>query len=268
MVAIVALVTPADVSSPSVQAFLDEGTRLGWASNAVVRIYSPANAQTAHKDVDDNGGVLVAGGEQTAYALQAITPPSEEIPIIVAYAGGIPGNHASNMTGFIGDCGTTAENHLHLVKGHGHNGKDVTVLYDSDPANTVTKTILDRLLKIDKDINQLPTALADTSDLTAADLKTGGFMLIPNAVFFEHAGVIADAVDNSTQVKIAYYPEFEYWNKSKHKAKANYSGFNVPLTYRLAASWVNNFLNGTWTLDTMPTEFAQAIPTPYELWMP
>jgi hypothetical protein len=271
MTAIVGLVTPADVSSPSVQAFLDEGTRLVWANNAIVRIYSPANAQAAHDDVHANGGVLVVGGEKTAFALQAITPPSDGIPIIVAFAGEAPGNQASNMTGFIGDCGAVAHNHLHGLKTHGHNGQDVKVLLDSDQinntntANTVTQRILNKLLQFDGNITQLGKTVANIQGLTAAELSTGGFMLIPNAFFFEYASVIAGAVDNSNQVMMAYYPEFEYWRHQQNKGKANVSGYNVPLTYRLAASWVNNLLSGYWNLGSMPQQFADAIPEPYDV---
>ena len=230
---------------------MDEGTRLGWAAGTV-RLYPPANAQMAHDDVQTNGGVLVAGGGNAASALQAITPPRDNIPIIVAYAGEVLSNHASNMTGFIGDCVTVAENHLRQLKAQGYNGQHVTVLLDANQDNTVTQNILGRLLKIDRNINRMPITLVNTQQLTAAQLTTGGFMMISNAVFFRYANVIGPAVDQSN-VQMAHYPEFEYRrHHHQHIGKAHVSGYDVPLTYRLAASWVNDLLSGYWTLGPCP----------------
>jgi hypothetical protein len=262
---VVALVTPADASSPSVTAFQDEGNRFGWGGS--ISIYSPANAQVAHDEVRSRGGVLVAAGEMTATALQTITPHMDKIPIIVAYAGAVPANADTNMTGFIGDCLTIAKNHLNQLKAHGYNGKNITLLYDPEPTNAVTQDILKELLKIDNDINTNGLKFADIHGFTGAQIVGTGFMMIPNAVFFRYARVITDAVDNSS-VELAYYPEFEYLHKCKKKSKAKFSGFNVPLTYRLAASWVDNLLTRYWTLDSMPSNFAQAIPDPYERWYP
>ena len=258
MAAIIALVTPADQNSPSVQAFIDECTnRLGMLAPA---LYTPAQAQQAHDDVYNNGGVLVAGGEKTASALQAITmPPGDTIPIIVAYAGKAPDNANTNMTGFIGDGEKVAKNQLHALKLAGYTGNAVTVLLDSDNSNTVTQYVLGKLLQTDNQIKQKAIALASTPNLTAADFPTAGFMMIPNAVFFENAAAITGAVDGSV-VQMACYPEFLYWQKHANKGKAHVLGYNVPLTYRLAARWVYNILSGYWT--NVPG-FADPIPDPY-----
>ena len=262
--AIVALVTPADASSPSVTAFQDEGNRFGWGGS--INIYSPANAQVAHDAVRTHGGVLVAAGEMTATALQTITPHTDKIPIIIAYAGAVPTNADSNMTGFIGDCLTIAKNHLNQLKAHNYNGKDITLLYDPEPTNAVTQNILKELLKIDNDINTNGIDAVNIHGFTGAQIRGTGFMMIPNAVFFRFASVITNAVDNSS-VEMAYYPEFEYWHKHKNKKKPKVSGYNIPLTYRLAASWVDNLLTKYWTVNSMPSNFAKAIPDPYECWI-
>ena len=254
--AIIALVTPADQNSPSVSAFTDECARLELPPPT---LYLPANAQGAHDNVKANGGVLVAGGEKTAYALQAITPPADNIPIIVEYAGKVPDNAASNMTGFIGDGEKVAKNQLHALKLAGYSGNAVTVLLDSDNTNTVTQYILGKLLQTDNQLTQKAIALANTPNLTAADFPTLGFMMIPNAVFFENATAITGAVDASI-VQMAYYPEFQYWLKHPHKGKAHVLGYNVPLTYRLAARWACDFLKGYWT--SIPG-FSQPILDPY-----
>jgi hypothetical protein len=267
MAKIVALVTPADQGSPSVQAFQDEGTRKGWPAGTV-QIYDTTEAQDAHDDVQANGGVLVAAGEMTACAVQNVSPPTEKNPvaIIVAFAGAVPDNANTNMTGFIGDCVSVAKYHLQELKKH---HPDVTVMYDPGAHNKVTQNVLKQL----NNFTPLQIRPADMVNMAAAQLATQlttkGFMLIPNAVYYEYASVISDAVDNAAAVTMAYYPEVEYWRKHQNKGKANLYGYNVPLTYRLAASWADNFFTGYWDLTNMPSKkFAKAIPDPYELWIP
>jgi hypothetical protein len=260
--AFVGLVTAADKSSPSVQAFKDEGNKIGWAPGTV-QLYgpSPSEIQMAHDDVKAVGGVLVAAGQQTAFDVQAKTPPTDKIPIIVAYAGAVPDNADTNMMGFIGDSVTVATNHLGLLK---KAGLAVTVMYDPSAHNKMTQKVLKALTNF----TGLPIRPADMEDMTAAQLaaqlNTTGFMLIPNATYFEYAKVISDAVDSADAVTMAYYPEAEYWRQHQSKGKAHLSGFNVPLTYRLAAGWVDNFFTGTYSIDDMPKKkFAKAIPDPY-----
>jgi hypothetical protein len=252
-----------------VEAFKDEGNRIGWPAGTV-QVYDITEVQDAHDDVQTNGGVLVAAGEMTACALQEKSPATEAkpIPIIVAYAGAVPDNADTNMMGLIGDCVTVATSHLGLLK---KAKLAVTVMYDPGAHNKVTQKVLKALTNV----TPLPIRPVDMQNITAAhlatQLNTPGFMLIPNAVYFEYASVISDAIDSAGAVTTAYYPEVEYWRHHQNKGKANLFGFNVPLTYRLAATWADNFLSGYWNLDTiksMRKRFAQAIPDPYELWIP
>ena len=206
------------------------------------------------------GGVLVAAGEMTAYVLQGLTT---QIPIILAYGGEKPSNAAKNMTGFVGSCVDVGKYHLKKLKDD--NQLQVTVMYDPDNSNHATQNVLNAL----KQFTPLPKTFADLSNQTAAELATelttSGFMLIPNAFYYQNAELISDAVENANQVQMAYYPEVEYWrNHKKRKGIAKVYGHNVPLTYRLAASWVDNLLNGYWTIDTMPKKFADAIAENYE----
>jgi hypothetical protein len=173
------------------------------------------------------------------------------------------------MTGFIGDCETIAKQHLHELK-KTYNSQDITVLYDADPnkKNHITQKILRALTTADSFIKPRGIDTANVQqDLANKTLTTPAVMMIPNAVFFRQAEDITDAVDGTAVVEVAYYPEFHYWNKShgdKHKAKV--SGYNVPLTYREAALWVDHLLTGYWTVDDivkLPKRFAEAIPDPY-----
>ena len=285
----IALVTPADANSPSVKALSDELAGFGYdvQDEAVLKVYSGANnisraAQDAVQAVDAKG-VLVAAGEMAATAVQAETAKTAAtatIPIIMAFGGGIPANAADNknMTGFFGDCKIIAQDHLKALK-KDYGADQITVLYDKDgedppfaggaPKNKVTNDILHDLKKTEP---KLHAKSIDTTNITRtqiANLLTDpGFMMIPNAVFFEQADAITSAVDSSTKVVTAYYPEVHYYNKSdKTKKKAKFSGFNVPATYRIAASWVNYILSEIETVQTivqkMNKQFAEAIPEPY-----
>ena len=266
MALLVGLVTPADVFSPSFTAFQDElCNRFGWPETAL-QCYPISNfgtvdaaAKKAHDDVKANGGVLVAAGEMAAFFLQQITPPTDNIAIILAYGGEKPSNSDKNMTGFKGSCVTVGLHHLNQMKGH-----NVTVLFDPDQNNHATQHVLTALTNNPgSTITQLPLAPDQIGKLAAKDLKTDAFMLIPNAGYYKNAAAIADAVDAAHQVQIAYYPEVEFWRKHKKKSIAKVFGHNVPLTYRLAASWVDNLLRGFWTVKTLPN-FADAVTENYE----
>ena len=277
---LIGLVTPADENSPSYTAFQDELVRLGQANAPQIykaSVYGSieAAAVQAVKDVPKTG-VLVAAGEMAAYYVQDETSKKgNQVPIILAFGGDKPSNVDSptnptnkNMTGFIGKCETVAKQHLAELK-KTYYSEDITVLYDADPdmKNHITQKILKELTK---DLKIKPRGI-DTAnvqqDLIDTPLATRAVMMIPNAVFFTQADDITAAVDNTAVVEVAYYPEFHYWNKShgdKHKAKV--SGYNVPLTYREAALWVDHLLTGYWTLNdivNLSKRFAEAIPDPY-----
>ena len=256
---LVGLVTPADTPSPTFYAFQDElCNRFGWPLNTLT-LYAASDhggiegaADAAYKNLSKDG-VLVAAGEMAAFFLQKKTGPANQVPIILAYGGEPPSNAAANMSGFKGDCVAVALQHLTDLKSHGHQGQNVTVLYDPDDDNHVTKKVLAALIGADPDIKPLKKLPAEIHGLTAGDLTTSGLMLIPNAAYYRYADVISSAADNSPQVKIAHYPEVEFWRHHKNRKNiAHVYGHNVPLTYRLAASWVDNLLRGYWTVNSMP----------------
>jgi len=291
---LVGFVTPADDTTLSYAAFKDElCNRFGW-DPSILQPY-PASAWggiqgAAHQAIADLDphGVLIGAGEMAAYYLQeetkATTPPNQ-IPIIMAYGGGKPdnaGNKNKNMIGLLGDCENLAiKQHLKALK-QNFAGDEITVLYDQDAdnqppqiVNRVTKKILGKLKDPgfggDAQINAQPIDTANiTQDGIAELLTTPGLMMIPNANFFEQAGAITGAVDDSHTVQMAIYPEFDYWHKHKNRGKAKVFGYNVPLTYRLAALWVDHLLTGYWDLNYITglnKRFAQAIPDDYGNWI-
>ena len=79
-----------------------------------------------------------------------------------------------------------------------------------------------------------------------------GFMLIPNAMYYNHCDDIAAYVEGKTTggaFVSVYYPEREY---KKAHSDATYIatyvkvyGFNIPLTYRRAAQYVDQILDGS-----------------------
>ena len=264
--ALIGFVTPADENSPSYTAFQDELVRLNQTTT--LQIYKAsayggsieAAAIAAVTDVDKAGGVLVAAGEMAAYYVQdqtSKTTPANQVPIILAFGGDKPSNTDpstgnKNMTGFIGDCTTIAKQHLHeLKKTYHYNSEEITVLYDADPGkkNHITQKILKELTTVDSFIKPRGIDTANVqNDLNNTALATKAVMMIPNAVFFAQADAITGAVDNTGVVEVAFYPEFHYLNKSdRKKKKAKVSGYNVPLTYREAALWVDHLLTGYWT---------------------
>ena len=72
-------------------------------------------------------------------------------------------------------------------------------------------------------------------------------MLIPNAMFYNHCDDIAAYVDGQsvggTPVSV-FYPEREYKKAHTHTATVKVWGYNIPLTYRLAAQYVDKILDG------------------------
>jgi hypothetical protein len=160
------------------------------------------------------------------------------------------------MTGFIGSHVKVGRHHLKRLK---HNGHPVTVMYDPDANNEATQKVLKALLAADPGIAPLPIQPDQISTKLATASLKAGFMLIPNAGYYQNSQAIAAKVDGDNSVKMAYYPEIEYWRAHQNRRKiANVHGHNVSLTFRLAASWANNLVNNYWGLADLP-DFAEAL---------
>jgi hypothetical protein len=273
--ATVRLVTPASSATKSAAFFAQQLKSLGWPASIFKCISATDDAfngdiskaadeavreleQALIADQDDVG-VLVAAGTKAAGILQDKTT---DFPIILALGGEAPSNAAgnNNLTGFVQDCVQIGKDHLTKHKQKGHT---VTLLWDKDKDNQASQDVYKELIKIvpAKDLNQL------TLPELSADKITEGFMLIPNATYYENSDLIARVVDLSTHVKEAYYPEIEYWRFHKQKQKAKVHGHSVELTYRQAANWVDYLLKEIWSIDDGLPQFTPAITEDYQ-WPP
>ena len=87
-------------------------------------------------------------------------------------------------------------------------------------------------------------------------------MLIPNTMFYNRCSEITDLVDQSKVPAI--YPEREYKKAHKKRAGIAVHGHHVPLTYRLAAHYVDSILDGTLTVKNLP-KFKEAVTDKFEL---
>ena len=268
--ALVALVTPASEATPSVKAFKDElCNTFGWPQSTFKCFSATAygndlgKAASAAVSAVKAGDVLVAAGTKAAGLLQDAA--AANIPIILAFGGEKPKNAGSNMTGLLAGAVAVGKHHMSKLKGAGHDGKKATVMYDPDTKNQATQDVLAALVTANPNLTKLPISPGQVSALAKATL-TSGFMLIPNAGYYENSKTIAEAVAGDANVKMAYYPEFEYWHYHKTKGGSGHAkvhGHNIPLTFRMAASWANNLLNKDWDVNSLP-DFTDAVTENYE----
>ena len=193
--------------------------------------------------------VIVAGGLQATALLQAMVealkPPI--IPIIQAVGGDDPPGRQPYVTGYKISALDTAKYHLD------HLPQAVTVLYD-DTAGTPSLVVYNDLVAYNQ--AKLPaarTAITAVQAKTPHDLKnlpaiaTAGFMLIPNAMYYNHCDDIAAYVDGKkvggTAVSV-YYPEREIRRRIRTQPT---SKFTVT-TLRLPIVWQHRPPIGFWTV--------------------
>jgi hypothetical protein len=251
----------------SIVAFQDELlNNLGWFGSIDFFVHAanndPANLQSAaNKAVADAQAALtapqaapaavVAGGVQATSCLQIAVQNSAgpTVPIIQAVGGAVPPNPQNYVTGFIINALATAEYHLDHVP-----SQSVTVLYDDTPG-TPSLDVYNNLFAYNqakpapqrKAITPLPARTPRALRTLDPTKLTTGFMLIPNAMFYNHCDDIAAYVDGQsvggTPVSV-FYPEREYKKAHTHTATVKVYGYNIPLTYRLAAQYVDKILDG------------------------
>jgi hypothetical protein len=241
----VRFVTPGDVHDKhlSLDAFEDELLhRLGWEQKGIdynvlwaennnkhLRVNAQAAVDEAKRAVD-GAAVIVASGSMAAEILQRMT---KTIPIIQGAGGRIPANKKNNLTGFHIDALYTAQYHLdHLPT------KTVTILWDD--TNEPSKEVRKKLKPKGKNLNF--QQISDPAKLPDLDIdKTGGFMLLPNAMYYNHCEVIRDVVEASGVD--AFYPEREYLGYTHPiKKKVRVHGHHIPITYRHAARYVDSIV--------------------------
>jgi hypothetical protein len=278
----VCLVTPAQPSDKvhkSLEAFEDElHKNLGWKWLIDFEVYwgsynlahLTTAATTAVADANDvvNAGQRAAIVTAGVVATNIVLGLEPAIPIIQAVGGAAPTvpSGQTNATGFYINALATAQAQM---------GKLVTdpvvVLYDNTPDTAAVKNPSNYIW------GQLVGARPTLRPLTAqkpADLKSldptkltgaNGFMLLPNAMFYNHCDDIAKYVDGKTATNGAalpiYYPEREYKKAHSNINGVKVLGHNVPLTYRMAARYVDRILDGTLTVGAAAwPSFGEALP--------
>jgi hypothetical protein len=168
--------------------------------------------------------------------------------------GSVPANRQPNLTGFIIDAAAIAQAQLAALP-----NAPVAVLYDDTPGNPANNIygLLDQL-------KVTPLTARTPGDLAKVSLPAGanGFMLLPNAMFYNHCDDVVKIVDGKTATVGGplpiYYPEREYKQAHKIKSGVKVLGHHVAFTYRLAATYVDSILNGD--LQIPLPELAGAIP--------
>ena len=249
----------------SIAAFQDELlNNLGWfgsidffvhaANNDTTKLQTAANkavadAQAALTAPQAAPAAVVAGGVQATACLQIAVQNSGGpiVPTIQAVGGAIPPNPQNYVTGFKINALATAEYHLDHVP-----SQSVTVLYDDTPG-TPSLDVYNNLLAYNqakpapKVITPLPARTPHALRTLDPTKLTTGFMLIPNAMYYNHCDDIAAYVDGQsvggTPVSV-YYPEREYKKAQTDTTHVKVYGYNIPLTYRLAAQYVDKILDG------------------------
>ena len=256
-VPVVRLVTPADPTDkkhPSQDAFekllkklfgssIDYKPCYGKYDTATLTAAADGAVTDAYNAVE--GGqraVIVAAGTLAASIVQDITSKKSltaTIPIIQAVGGSVPANRQQNLTGFIIDAVGTAQAQLALMSG------PVAVLFDDTPGSP-SNNVYSQL----DQTKVIPLTARSPDALKTVKLPPGvkGFMLLPNAMFYNHCDDVVKIVDGKTlpgggPLPI-YYPESEYWTEHKNTNGVKVLGHHVSLTYRLAATFVESIVNG------------------------
>jgi hypothetical protein len=195
--------------------------------------------------------VIVAAGTMATTILQGKTPT---IPIIQAAGGRIPAAQ-NNVTGFHIDALGVAQYHLDNV-----NSQNVTILFDdtNDPSNP-SLWVYNHLQAKGKNITPLPIKFSNPNGLKTLPVgsRKTSFMLIPNAMYYNHLDDIRAYVDGN--VASIYYPEREYKKAHTNIVGVKLHGHNIQLTYRWAANYVESILNGSVAVPKLPP-FREAIP--------
>lgn len=248
---LVCLVTQSADTIQSLGEFKDELNRnLHWngkvdltpfaANDDLTKLKGKAEdaVRAAHDRIknDQQAAVVITGGTKaTQYAQDyaAYEQWTDIVPIIQPIGGAKPDNLQVNVTGFVIEVQDTAQNQLDLI-----TVQNVTILFEPDHQD-----IYDNLAANGKNLTALNKGLGDLDEMKLTD----GFMIIPNATFYNKPEVIAGFVDgkkgkNTHQPMQIFYPHREFKKKHHTLAGVKVLGHNVTLTYRLAASYVDNIL--------------------------
>jgi len=270
---VVCLATPADPNDQTCRsrdAFEHELSIFGWSSSSIeFHAYYGYYDKKLLKAVADQAvqkaeaamkagqpAAIVAAGVVATTILQGKT---KSVPIIQAVGGSKPGTPAKNVTGFYFDAIQTSKDQLDKLS----RNSEVTVLYDSTnaPSKAAWKALKSYAGQKYPNLKVTPRDIQDLGKLKPGHIN-GSFMLIPNTMFYNRCSEITDLVDQSKVPAI--YPEREYKKAHKKRAGIAVHGHHVPLTYRLAAHYVDSILDGTLTVKNLPN-FKEAVTDRFEL---
>jgi len=243
----VRVVTPTDPKTDSIKAFHHRLTH-GPCSQVTFdyRVYSAADNSDNLDDmagyaVGDAPNVLVACGWMAA---QALLNTGTSLPVVMAAGGYIPNSPPANLTGFKLN-GTDVANHqlAHI------QASDVTVLYDD--TNDASIEIVNNLTAVSgKTVHLLP--IHDRSKFAQQNVTTDGFLVIPNAMYYDHCAEIVAMVDNNASVRAIYYPEREYKAISGNQGKVKVYGHHIQNTFRKAADLVCTIVSPGFKISALP----------------
>lgn len=254
MASIVRLVTLAGTGTPSVNAFADELTTvfgLGKKKQLDYKAYSAvvegSLSTAAKKAVNDNPQVIVAGGVAAVAAV--LTALKGVLTPIVMVGGAAPSDPPPpNLTGFLINQKKIAQDHVKKLLAV---ATKIAILHDntSGTLSLATYTAITTGIPSAKLVS-----LPAKSDVHIRRSKLGGadgFMLIPNATYYQHSKDIAGLVDGN--VNTIYYPEREYKRWHSKSTKGVYvHGHSIPLAFRRAAWYADSIASGDWASRLPP----------------
>jgi hypothetical protein len=211
---------------------------------------------------------LAATSAVVASLVQTFGPSPPSIPIIQAAGGALPPPVPNiNVTGFVLNPldslhpFRTCEEQLQRLVSMSPNAMYIAVLYDSTNGYSTTGALA-ALQALAPTLNPPPNIVPiDTSgnlgNFTVTSLQNNphpctGFMLLPNAQFYENRQSIADVVeDNHSPVTFSIYPEREYKKAHSNRTNKYVHGHHIPMTFRRAALYVDSLLDGTIAIPTL-----------------
>lgn len=250
---IVRLVSPADpAKTNSIAAFKDELVPVLGYPASVLKVYSATDpgsnlTKAAQSAVNDSPDVIVVGGSLAASIVLAKAPSTT----VIIMVGGAAPSTGNNITGFLMNAQDIAKDHAKLLV---NTAKTITVIYDSNnppSANAYANGVVPIIPKAMRN----PISATTYDDIKNLDGTqfTDGLMLIPNATFYQYFKEIVRKIDGNPNVKQVYYPEREY--KHAHttsKKGVQVHGHNIPLTFRMAANYVDSVLNNDFAVGSLP----------------
>jgi hypothetical protein len=218
--------------------------------------------------------VIVTAGIDATSAVLQILPANSTIPVVQAAGGWLPSPLPGNVTGFVLNpldpfrpFGTSAKQLKKLVEKGGNNPLNIGVLYDAN--NGLSTLALNALQALAPKLSPAPGIVpintnGDVHNFTVASLQNPagqpctGFMLLPNAQFYEARRYIAHTVVEGagSPVQFSIYPEREYKKEHNNKHNKFVHGHHIPLTFRRAALYVDSLLDGTVTIANLAPQEA------------